>query len=116
MTRAEVYVFDIALVALSVNVGFSSLPFQNFQPWINAQSNYLRQFGGAINRILEFDQSTVDNAVWNAQRNLNKFALTNITAQMGAANASQAVENFLTQTTPSHRWMVYAYHQANSAD
>ena len=80
MARTSAYAFDLTMIALSVHIGFNAMPlYQQYTPWINYQSNYLRQVESALNRIMQFDQASQDNALWNAQRNLIAFVKTNIT-------------------------------------
>lgn len=79
------FAFDLALIALSVQVGYTAMPmYQTYQPWINVQSNYLRQLEGGLNRILQFDQATQinSNVIWNAQRNMNSFVKYTVTETM----------------------------------
>ena len=46
----------------------------------------------AINRIMQFDQQSLDSgALWNAQRNLNLFAKTNLTNIMNNSDISSKV-------------------------
>lgn len=56
------------------------MPLEQYPPWINLQSSYLRQFGKALNRITEFNMAAVNNALWNAQRNVNAWVKTTATA------------------------------------
>ena len=110
MARTNGFVLDLALIALSVQVGYTAMPmYQTFQPWINVQSNYLRQIEAGLNRIMQFDQAASTNAIWNAQRNMNSFAKYTLTSQMNETIISKVAQDYLTNLTPSYRWMVYTY-------
>jgi len=115
VSRHAAFVVDMALVALSIEIGSMAMPEETLKPWINIQSNYLRPIEMSINRIMQFDQQAKDQALWNAQRNLNLFIKTNITAAMNTSTISDSVQSFLTTLTPSHRWLVLTYESINSA-
>jgi hypothetical protein len=52
------FVMDLAMIALSVHTGYVSMPmYQTYQPWINVQSNYIRQVEAGLNRIMKFDRA-----------------------------------------------------------
>lgn len=115
VSRHAAFVVDMALVALSIEVGNMVMPQDTMRPWINIQSNYLRPIEMSINRIMQFDQQAKDQALWNAERNLNLFIKTNITAAMNTSTISDSVQSFLTTLAPSHRWLVLTYESINSA-
>ena len=112
MARTNGFILDLALIALSVQVGYIAMPmYQTFQPWINVQSNYLRQIEAGLNRIVQFDQAAQvpTNVIWNAQRNMNSFVKYTLTSQMNETVISKVPQDYLTNLAPSYRWMVYTY-------
>lgn len=116
MALTNGFMFDLAMIALSVQVGYTAMPLSGtFQPWINIQSNYLRQIESALNRIMQFDQTAKDNSLWNAQRNMNSFVKTNVTQTMNMSEVSEGAQQFLTKISPSYRWMIYTYTTVQSA-
>jgi hypothetical protein len=52
VSRHAAFVVDIALVALSIEIGNMVMPQDTMRPWINIQSNYLRPIEMSINRIM----------------------------------------------------------------
>ncbi len=117
MARISAYAVDVTLIALTVHIGEQALPNTTVNAtWINVQGNYIRQLQSIINRIVDFDQASKNNAIWNAQRNLNLFIARNITDQtLNKKLIADMSYDYLTQIIPTHRWMIYVYTSTASA-